>query len=131
VAGILFFMDGSVVGRFSPACSIDGLFDLAVNKLTTVAAEMCDLGWEDGGAAWQRRRRLWAWEEDLLGECRILLHDISLQHDSTDMWLWRIDPIDDYSVRGVYQMLTNQEPAISDATIDFIWHKQVPLKVSI
>ena len=48
------------------------IFDLAVNKSITVV-EMCNLGWEDDGAAWQCCRRLWAWEEDLLGECRILL----------------------------------------------------------
>lgn len=65
------------------------LFNLAVNKSITVV-EMFDLGWEDGGTAWQWHRRLWAWEEDLLGESRILLHDISLQHNSTDMWLWQI-----------------------------------------
>lgn len=46
------------------------LFDLAMNMLILVEA-MCDLGWEEGGAAWQWRRRLWAWVEDLLGECKI------------------------------------------------------------
>jgi len=81
--------------------------------------------------AWQWLCRLWVWEEDLLGDCRILLHDISLQYNSTYMWLWRIDSIDGYSVRGVYHMLTNHEPAISDATTNFIWHKQLPLKVLI
>jgi len=48
-----------------------------MNKSISAAA-MCDLGWEEGGAAWQWRRRLWACKDDLLGECRILLHDISL-----------------------------------------------------
>lgn len=47
------------------------LFDLVV-------ADMCGLGWEDGGAAWQWRRRLWVGEDELLGECRILLHDFSV-----------------------------------------------------
>ncbi|MCH98947.1 receptor-like kinase, partial [Trifolium medium] len=41
------------------------LFDLAVNKSSKVA-EMCALGWEVGGEAWEWRRQLWAWE----GECQ-------------------------------------------------------------
>ncbi|MCI85422.1 protein kinase, partial [Trifolium medium] len=38
------------------------LFDLSSNKLVSVA-EMCELGWEEGGAAWQWRRQLRVWEE--------------------------------------------------------------------
>jgi len=30
------------------------------------------------------------------------LHDISLQHNSIGIWLWRINSIDGYLVRGVY-----------------------------
>jgi len=37
------------------------LFDLAENKSISVA-DMCGLWWEEGVAAWQWRRRLWAWE---------------------------------------------------------------------
>jgi len=39
--------------------------------------------WE-GGGAWRHRRNLRAWEEDLLLECQLLLHDMSLQDDSLD-----------------------------------------------
>ena len=62
-----------------------------------------------------------AWEEELLGECRILLSGISLQHNSTNQW-W-IDPISGYSVKGVYRMLTSQETVSSDATTNLIWQK--------
>ena len=44
------------------------LFDLTMNKLSTVV-DMCALGWEDGGDAWSWRRRLWAWEEEMVEEC--------------------------------------------------------------
>lgn len=37
------------------------------------------LGVEEGGEAWQWRRRLWDWEEDLVRECRLPLSDIILQ----------------------------------------------------
>jgi len=42
-----------------------------------------------------------------------------------------LDLSDRYSVRSVYQKLTSLEFLSFDATSDFIWHKQVPLKVSI
>jgi hypothetical protein len=62
-------------------------------------------------------------EENLLEECRILLHDICLQYNFIDQWLWRIDPISGYSVSGVYMMLTSQEAPSSDVITNLIWHK--------
>ena len=47
------------------------LFDLTINKLSTVA-EMYDRG----GEAWNWRRRLWVWEEELVEECRTLLTNV-------------------------------------------------------
>jgi len=67
----------------------------------------------------------------LLGKCRILLHDISLQYNSTDPWQLQLDSIGGYSVRGVYKMLTSQEAPSYDVITNFIWHKHVPLNVSI
>ncbi|MCI30206.1 receptor-like kinase, partial [Trifolium medium] len=36
-------------------------FELSNDQTSTIAA-MCELGWEEGGAAWQWRRPLRAWE---------------------------------------------------------------------
>jgi len=47
---------------------------------------MSELGWEDGGDAWQWRRRLWDWEEALVGECRLLLSNIFFQGTISDRW---------------------------------------------
>jgi len=66
------------------------LFDLSLNKLSTVAG-MFSLGWEVGGAAWRWRRRLWEWEEELLGECRQLLYTFVVQTDVSDRWQWISD----------------------------------------
>ncbi|MCI84653.1 YIPF1-like protein, partial [Trifolium medium] len=52
---------------------------------------MCSLGWEAGGGAWVWRRRLWVWEEEMLGECQALLHNIFLQAQSSDSWQWQLD----------------------------------------
>jgi hypothetical protein len=34
-------------------------------------------------------------------------------------------------VRGAYQLWTSQQPLILDAAEELIWHRRVPLKVSI
>ncbi|GAU10945.1 hypothetical protein TSUD_112390 [Trifolium subterraneum] len=114
----------------TPLCVRFGrLFDLVVNKSSTVA-EMWSLGWVTRGEAWEWRRRLWAWEE-MLGECQSLLHDFTLQAQSSDTWTWRLDSVSGYSVRGAYQLLTSHPSNPLDVASDLICHKQVPLKVSI
>ncbi|MCI58985.1 cysteine-rich receptor-like protein kinase, partial [Trifolium medium] len=60
-----------------------------------------------------------------------LLSDIVLQRNVADQWLWQSDPGGVYSVRGAYDLLTFREDQEADATIDLIWQKQVPLKVSM
>jgi len=67
------------------------LFDLSDHKFLTVA-QMNDLGWDVGGEAWEWRRRLWAWEEELIVECRTLLVTVSLQANIDDVWTWVPDP---------------------------------------
>ncbi|CAJ2673682.1 unnamed protein product [Trifolium pratense] len=106
------------------------LFDLAENKSASVA-EMFLRGWEAGGEAWEWRRQLRAWEEELLGECQAYLLTISLQDHVSDRWQWRVDSDDGYTVRGAYQLLTTQDTVTLDAASGLIWHRQVPLKVSI
>ncbi|PNX58123.1 cysteine-rich receptor-like protein kinase, partial [Trifolium pratense] len=49
----------------------------------------------------------------------------------SDRWQWRTDLEDGYTVRGAYQFLTTQEAVTLDAASGLIWHRQVPLKVSI
>lgn len=84
------------------------------------------------GEAWRWRRRLWAWEEEeLLEECRLLLHDVSLQTSVSNVWQWLPDPSWGYSVRGVYDMLTSKESPQMQNDLELIQHKQVSLKVTI
>ncbi|KAK2370537.1 hypothetical protein QL285_083581 [Trifolium repens] len=125
----LFWTDPWLGG--TPLCERFGrLFDLAVTKSSTVA-EMFSSGWEAGGEAWVWRRPLWAWEEEMVGECHNLLLTVTLQAESPDRWQWRPDPLTGYSVRDAYQMLTSQDTVTIGAAEDLLWHKQVPLKVSI
>ncbi|GAU25889.1 hypothetical protein TSUD_164300 [Trifolium subterraneum] len=92
---------------------------------------MFALGWEVGGEAWEWRRQLWAWEEELVRECQDLLHTFSLQAHLSDSWQWQPDLANGYLVRSAYQILTSQESAPLPAAAYLIWHKQVPLKISI
>jgi len=67
----------------------------------------------------------------MVEECRELLLTVSLQETDTDRWVWLSDQIGGYTVRGVYDMLTSQEQPHIRQNNELIWHKQVPLKVSV
>jgi hypothetical protein len=67
----------------------------------------------------------------MLGECQSLLLSVTMQAQSSDVWRWQPDPDTGYSVRGVYQLLTSQDSFTLSAAEDLVWHKQVPLKISI
>ncbi|XP_024633495.1 uncharacterized protein [Medicago truncatula] len=92
---------------------------------------MFSLGWEEGGAAWGCRRRLWDWEEEMIGEFRRLLDNFVVQTDVSDRWQWRPDTVSGYIVRGAYHILAEQVQHIGDGIGELVWHKHVPLKVSI
>jgi len=114
-----------------PLCRrFNRLFGLALNKLSTVS-DMYTLGWEVGGDAWSWRRPLLAWEKEMLGECRLILNNFVVHTDVSDRWQWTPDIAGGYTVRGAYQILTFQGAPLINVTEDLVWHKQVPLKVSI
>ncbi|KEH24042.1 hypothetical protein MTR_7g102890 [Medicago truncatula] len=82
------------------------LFTLVENKNATVA-NLFSLGLMHGGEGWRWRCRLWAWEEELLEECRTLLFDVSVFPHVSDKWVWTPDPGGGYTVSGAYDLLTN------------------------
>jgi hypothetical protein len=102
-----------------------------VEILLSTVADMSALGWEAGGAAWAWSCPLCMWEEELLGECRNLISALVLQPDVAAQWQWRNDPGGGYTVRGAYTLLTRTEVPDEVATTTLIWHKQVPVKVSL
>ncbi|XP_045830878.1 uncharacterized protein LOC123922177 [Trifolium pratense] len=79
------------------------LFDLAENK-SALVAEMFMQGWGIGGAAWDH---------------------------VPDRWKWQSALDDVYTVRCAYQLLTTRDAVTLDDASGLIWHRQVPLKVSI
>jgi len=60
-----------------------------------------------------------------------LLYDVILHDQTSDHWRWRLDPSGGYSVCSVYQMLTIDDNHTFDVTLDLIWHRFVPVMVSI
>jgi len=95
------------------------------------AAEMFSLGLGEGGGAWKWRRQLFAWEEEMVEDCRDILLGVSLQVNNLDEWKWLPNQRDGYTIRGVYQFLAHQEDHTLDTVLESVWHTQVPLKVSI
>jgi len=57
--------------------------------------------------------------------------DVSLHVNVSDQWLWIPDLAEGYSVRGAYYVLTSKDLPRVDSTVEMIWHRQVPLKVSV
>ncbi|GAU51648.1 hypothetical protein TSUD_414700 [Trifolium subterraneum] len=114
----------------SLARSFGRLFDLAENKLTTVH-DMYEAGWGVGGEAWKWRRRLYAWEEDLVLECITRLSNVVLQVDARDAWVWKLHPSQSYSVKSTYLFFTAQNVTYNADYDRFIWLKPVPQKVNI
>ncbi|GAU41584.1 hypothetical protein TSUD_271930 [Trifolium subterraneum] len=106
------------------------LYDLAKNKSVSVA-DMFEAGWGIGGEAWKWRRRLFAWEDELLLGYVGKLANIFLQVDEVDRWVWKLHSSQSYSVKSAYSYLSASETIISDSFDRFLWLKSVPLKVNI
>jgi len=89
------------------------------------------LGWDGNGRAWVWRRRLFAWEEESVRECVVLLCNIVLQDNVHDSWRWLLDPIHGYSVKSSYRYITTTGDILDRSQVDEVWFKHIPPKVSI
>jgi len=123
----LFWSDVWIEG-LSLGARFSRLYDLSMFKEATVF-DMSQLGWGEEGGAWIWRRRLFVWEEQMLGELLFLLHNVFLQVDKNDRWLWALESSNVYSVRSAYRVLTVHRPLVPSVTVSDLWHKDVPLKV--
>jgi hypothetical protein len=71
---------------------------------------------------WVWRRKLLAWEEELVVKCRTMRFDVTTQEFAPDVWQWHPNVGDGYIVLGVYQMLMRQEMHNYDALSVGICH---------
>jgi hypothetical protein len=88
-------------------------------------------GWGIQGGAWVWRRSLFAWEEDSVRECSVLLHNFVLQDFVLDTWRWALDPTHGYTVRGAYRLITTTGEMVDMSLVDEVWHRHIPSKVSL
>jgi len=68
-------------------------------------------------------------EEEVVGEFTLLLHNVILEVDKDDRWLWTLDSSKAFTVRSAYNFLTTQHPIAQPVVVSSLWHKDVPLKV--
>lgn len=69
----------------------------------------------------------------MLGGCRAVTHDISLQVDKPDCWLWLPDPMHGFTVGGAYNVIiTHGDDSIQVPTAPCVIRNQIiPLNVSL
>ena len=77
------------------------LYKLAENKFETVVV-MFARGWGVNEEAWKWRRRLFAWEDELLGECNVRLTTFSFQVDRVNRSIWKLHGSNCYIVSSAY-----------------------------
>lgn len=104
------------------------LFDLSLLKGISVN-DMCQLGWGEEGEAWRWRQRFFVWEEEGMGELILLLHNLILQDDKEDRWLWTLESFKTFTVRSAYNFQNIQPSIASPVDVSSLWHKDVSLKV--
>lgn len=63
-------------------------------------------------------------------ECSALLLNTVLQENSYDKWRWLLNPSNGYKVREAYCFLTYNGSPMDKSTVDDVWHKSIPSKVS-
>ncbi|GAU46317.1 hypothetical protein TSUD_243380, partial [Trifolium subterraneum] len=100
--------------------SFSRLYVLAVDK-NILVADMFAAGWGVGGEAWKWRRRLFAWEEELVAGCIARLCNVSLQAGVPDSWVWQLHNLGCYSVKSAYSYLTASEVRLNGNFDKFLW----------
>ena len=104
------------------------LFELSVGKWVFVL-DVFQLGWGENGEAW--KWRLFAWEEEQVGELCLLLQNVTLSVDRENKWLWNLEKYNAYSVCSAYNFQTTQLVVVAPMDVKMMWKKHIPLKVVV
>ena len=126
----MFFWLGPWLGETPLQLRFPRLFELSQNKWETVAG-MFSLGWGREMRLGSGEEGCGRWEEELLVEFRGLLHDITLQVNVGDKWLWHSDQVTGYSVCGAYQFLCSSYQQFNNYASELLWENEAPVKVSL
>ena len=74
---------------------------------------------------------MFAWEEECLRECSLLLHNTVLQVNVHDTWRWHLDPVHGYSMRESYRFISNTADKLERTGVEDVRHMLIPSKVSL
>lgn len=83
--------------------------------------------------AWAWRRRLFAWEEDLLADLLILLNRYNFNGRTEDKWLWKFAKDGNYSVRDGYNQVMREKVSGSGLLkvwSKLVWNRWAPTKIN-
>lgn len=83
------------------------------------------------GEAWKWRRKLFVWEEGLVGECLERLSAFVLQDGMSDRWVWKLNSSRAYTVKSAYSYLISVDINITEEFDHFLWLKSISLKVNL
>jgi len=64
-----------------------------------------------------------------VGELCLSLHNVTLQVDKDDKWLWKLESSNDFTVRSAYKVLIHQQHSATTVSSKVLWHKDIPLKI--
>ncbi|MCH79404.1 LINE-1 reverse transcriptase like [Trifolium medium] len=131
-ASTLFWSD-RWLGEYTLSEAFPRLFSLSIHKETYIT----DMVVVNGGRnLWNFiwRRRLFTWEEDLVGQLQDRLLDVQLSTEA-DSWWWKPDPEGFFSVKTTYSLLfkelndTVSVPGLENHVFQQIWCSPAPSKI--
>jgi len=80
-------------------------------------------------ARFSRLFELLVFKEEQVGELKLLFHNVILQVDKDNRWLWNLETSHVFTVCSVYNFLTIQPHTLPSVVVSSLWNKDVPLKV--
>lgn len=104
------------------------LYDISLMK----EAKVDQMGiWRDGEWCWNFiwRRRLFVWEENMLGNMLDILNLKRIKANVVDSWCWLGNCIQPYAVNAAYKVISALEGGSKNELFRILWEKSVPLKV--
>ncbi|GKV53518.1 hypothetical protein SLEP1_g60039, partial [Rubroshorea leprosula] len=110
------------LGEYPLKDKFNRLFRLSMKKDAIIS----DMGeWRNGEWCWHWswRRNLFAWENALLQELKVMLQVRQLQQGQTDHWVWQHDSKRKYSVKSAYKILQDNLIPGKICNFKLIWNK--------
>jgi len=80
---------------------------------------------------WKWRRRLFAWDAELVRECVARLSNVVLQVAVMDRWVWKLHTSQRYTIKSAYNNLNVDDVGFNVDFNHVLWLEAIPLEVNI